>query len=69
LKPRKQKQMQNQTKQKTCEEVIWGDGECNGGQAKERDIEITPGCVDSVGCVLRRCDTMRVTICKAWVAI
>jgi len=63
--------MQNQTRQKTCEEasVICGDGECDGRASKERDIEITPGCVDSVGCVVRRCDSMRVTICKAWVAI
>jgi len=31
--------------------------------------EITSGCVDRVGCVLRCCDTMWVTICKAWAAI
>jgi len=37
--------------------------------SKERDIDITLGCVDSVGCVVRRCDMMRVTICKAWVVI
>jgi len=40
-----------------------------GGEARERDIEITPGCVDSVGCVVRCCDMMRGTICKAWAAI
>ena len=35
---------------------------------KETD-EITPGCVDRVTCVVRSCDTMRVTICKEWAAI
>ena len=29
---------------------------------KERDSEITPGCVDRVGCVVMCCDTMRCTI-------
>ena len=36
---------------------------------KEREIEITPGCVERVGCVVMCCDTMRCTICKAWAAI
>jgi len=36
---------------------------------KERDIEITPGCVDRVGCVVRCSDMMRCTIFKAWAAI
>jgi len=37
--------------------------------SKEIDSEITPGCVDRVGCVVMCCDTMRCTICKAWAAI
>jgi len=37
--------------------------------SKERDIEITPGCVERVGCVVRCCDMMWCTICKAWAAI
>jgi len=38
------------------------------GRQQEKS-EITPGCVDRVGCVVMCCDTMRCTICQAWATI
>jgi len=43
--------------------------ECDEGKARKETDEITPGCVDRVACVVRSCDTMRVTISKEWAAI
>jgi len=43
--------------------------EYDEGKTRKETGEITPGCVDRVECVVRSCDTMRVTICKAWAAI
>jgi len=58
-------------KQKTCEEarVIWGAMGRAMRAGRKETFEITPGCVDRVGCVVSCCDTIRVTICKAWAAI
>ena len=70
-----QKQIQNSSSEKRCEEasVVWGEWGVQSDEDKVRKETdgITPGCVDRVTCVVRSCDsvTMRVTIRKEWASI
>jgi len=68
-KQRKQKQIQNKTQSKEMRRGKCDLGVMGSAMEVRKRQEITPGCVDRVGCVVRRCDTMRVKICKAWAAI
>jgi len=78
-KVRKTKKTENKTAQTKANEQNQAKdmqrGKCDLGmmvmvmRGRTEEGEITPGWVDSVVCVVRRCDTMRAAIYKAWAAI